>query len=134
MSAFHRREACNLRYTLLTSLVICSPVPVPESFHLSEPGRSTSQCSSGWNIVKEVVSLLACASVLHHVAYCNTLVSQRCPNTSCALAAQITCSYEGIFTPVFRGSPWDVSKPHNYVLFEWDTYLSAMIAIHTDPW
>ena len=23
--------------------------------------------------------------------------------------------YEGIFTPVFRGSPWAVSKPHNYV-------------------
>jgi hypothetical protein len=22
--------------------------------------------------------------------------------------------YEGIFTPVFRGSPWSVSKPHNY--------------------
>ena len=36
---------------------------------------------------------------------------------------------EGIFTPVFRGSPWDVSKPHNYVLFEWNTYLSAMIAV-----
>lgn len=29
--------------------------------------------------------------------------------------------YEGIVTPVFRGSPWAVSKPHNYVLFEWDT-------------
>lgn len=27
--------------------------------------------------------------------------------------------YEGIVTPVFRGSPWTVSKPHNYVLFEW---------------
>ena len=27
-----------------------------------------------------------------------------------------------------------MSKPHNYVLFEWDTYLSSMIAAHTDPW
>jgi len=42
--------------------------------------------------------------------------------------------YEGIFTPVFRGSPWDVAKAHNYVLFEWDTYLSSMIAAHTDLW
>ena len=25
--------------------------------------------------------------------------------------------------------PWSVSKPHNYVLFEWDTYLSSMIAV-----
>jgi hypothetical protein len=33
--------------------------------------------------------------------------------------------YEGIFTPVFRGSPWSVSKPHNYVLFEWDTCVKA---------
>ena len=42
--------------------------------------------------------------------------------------------YEGIFTPVFRGSPWDVSKPHNYVLFEWDTYLSSLLASVTDLW
>jgi hypothetical protein len=32
------------------------------------------------------------------------------------------------------GSPWPVSKPHNYVLFEWDTYLASMIAAHVDPW
>lgn len=36
--------------------------------------------------------------------------------------------YEGIITPVFRGSPWSVSKPHNYVLFEWDTFFAAAIA------
>ena len=44
------------------------------------------------------------------------------------------CSYEGIFTPVFRGSPWAVSRPHNYVLFEWDTYLSSFMAAVTDKW
>jgi hypothetical protein len=37
--------------------------------------------------------------------------------------------YEGIVTPVFRGSPWSVSKPHNYVLFEWDTFFAALIAV-----
>jgi putative isomerase len=42
--------------------------------------------------------------------------------------------YEGIFTPVFRGSPWPVSFPHNYVLFEWDTYLSSFMAVHSDRW
>jgi hypothetical protein len=42
--------------------------------------------------------------------------------------------YEGIFTPVFRGSPWSVSKPHNYVLFEWDTYMASIIAVSIDPW
>lgn len=41
---------------------------------------------------------------------------------------------EGIITPIFRGSPWFVSKPHNYVLFEWDTYFAAMIATYTDEW
>lgn len=42
--------------------------------------------------------------------------------------------YEGIFTPVFRGSPWLLAQPHNYVLFEWDTYLVSLIAGVTDPW
>lgn len=42
--------------------------------------------------------------------------------------------YEGIFTPVFRGSPWAVSRPHNYVLFEWDTFLSSLLAAVTDSW
>ena len=35
---------------------------------------------------------------------------------------------EGIITPVFRGSPWTLSKPHKYVLFEWDTYMASIIA------
>ena len=42
--------------------------------------------------------------------------------------------YEGIITPVFRGAPWSASKAHSYVMFEWDTYLAAMIASITDPW
>eukprot|EP00039_Didymoeca_costata_P014975 m.247703 g.247703 ORF g.247703 m.247703 type:complete len:963 (+) comp16129_c0_seq2:125-3013(+) len=42
--------------------------------------------------------------------------------------------YEGIFTPVFRGSPWAVSRPHNYVLFEWDTFFAALIAAKVDSW
>jgi hypothetical protein len=42
--------------------------------------------------------------------------------------------YEGIVAPVFRGAPWSASKPHDYVLFEWDTYLASMIATITDPW
>lgn len=41
---------------------------------------------------------------------------------------------EGIFTPVFRGSPWGCSKPHNYVLFEWDTFFASIIAAHVDEW
>ena len=35
---------------------------------------------------------------------------------------------------MFRGSPWAVSRPHNYVLFEWDTYLSSFMAAVTDKW
>ena len=42
--------------------------------------------------------------------------------------------YEGIITPVFRGAPWSASKPHAYVMFEWDTFLASMIASITDPW
>ena len=40
--------------------------------------------------------------------------------------------YEGIITPVFRGSPWWLSKPHDYVLFEWDTYFASIIASYID--
>ena len=42
--------------------------------------------------------------------------------------------YEGIVAPVFRGNPWAASKPHAYVLFEWDTYLASMLATVTDEW
>lgn len=43
--------------------------------------------------------------------------------------------YEGIITPVFRGSPWPATKPHNYVLFEWDTYFASIMATYADdPW
>eukprot|EP01063_Lacrimia_lanifica_P006841 TRINITY_DN14313_c0_g1_i1.p1 TRINITY_DN14313_c0_g1~~TRINITY_DN14313_c0_g1_i1.p1 ORF type:complete len:660 (+),score=213.63 TRINITY_DN14313_c0_g1_i1:174-1982(+) len=41
---------------------------------------------------------------------------------------------EGIVTPVFRGAPWPLAQAHRYVLFEWDTYLAAIIAAHVDPW
>jgi putative isomerase len=43
--------------------------------------------------------------------------------------------YEGIITPVFRGSPWVVAKPHDYVLFEWDTYFASIMASYAnDQW
>jgi hypothetical protein len=32
------------------------------------------------------------------------------------------------------GASWSATKPHAYVLFEWDTYLASMIATITDPW
>ena len=54
--------------------------------------------------------------------------------SSCKPHKTSAAQYEGIFTPVFRGSPWAVSKPHNYVLFEWDTYLSSFMAAVTDKW
>ena len=54
--------------------------------------------------------------------------------SSCKPQKTSAAQYEGIFTPVFRGSPWAVSKPHNYVLFEWDTYLSSFMAAVTDKW
>lgn len=42
--------------------------------------------------------------------------------------------YEGIITPVFRGASWSATRPHAYVLFEWDTYLSTLISSVTDTW
>ena len=54
--------------------------------------------------------------------------------SSCKPQKTPAAQYEGIFTPVFRGSPWAVSKPHNYVLFEWDTYLSSVMSAVTDKW
>ena len=61
-------------------------------------------------------------------------VQQRSLASSCESHKTSAAQYEGIFTPVFRGSPWAVSKPHNYVLFEWDTYLSSFMSAVTDKW
>ena len=48
---------------------------------------------------------------------------------------KIYTPYEGIITPILRGRQWRVAKPYAYVLFEWDTYLAAMMAAHLgDVW
>ena len=48
---------------------------------------------------------------------------------------KIYTPYEGIITPIVRGGIWGVAKPHQYVLFEWDTYLASIIAAHIgDIW
>eukprot|EP00755_Sulcionema_specki_P000981 Sspe_Gene.25808::Locus_10470_Transcript_1_1_Confidence_1.000_Length_2535::g.25808::m.25808 len=42
--------------------------------------------------------------------------------------------YEGLVAPIFRGDRWSSAKPHGYLLFEWDTYLSGLLGVVAGEW